>query len=287
MKNHKFSKAIRIICSWLIMFIIIYPIYWIIVSSVRPVDEILSYPPKLLPNISTMTFKHYITVLNGEIGSSTNSYGLITFLKNSIIISVLTTSIALFVSLLAGYSLVRVSFKGSKIASHIILACHLMPGVALLIPMFMMAVKLHLNNSLYGLILFQSAGALPLGIWLTKAFLKGIPISIEESAYLDGCNRIQIILKIILPLSIPGLVVVGFNTFLASWNSFILPSILIDKESIKPLMVGLYLYFNQNIGVIWGEVMAAAFIAMIPIFFLFFYYQKYIVGGLTAGAVKG
>lgn len=286
--NTKMTKRwLRILLSWLVVAIIVFPIYWLILTSVRPVDETLSYPPKFLLNPSTITLRHYQTVLSGKIGSSTNQYGLPTFFMNSIVISSVTTIVTVFISLFAGYSLVRVKFKGRNLISHLVLLCYLIPTIGLLIPMFTLAVNMHLNNTLGGLILFEAATCLPLGIWFTKAFLKGLPIGVEESARLDGCNRMQIIFKIVLPLAVPGLVVVGFNTFLASWNDYVLPSILIDEERLKPLMVGLYLYFNQNIGVVWGEMMAAAFVAMVPIFFVFFYFQKYIVGGLSAGAIKG
>lgn len=287
MKQKKVKKAARIAVSCFVVLLIIFPIYWIVITSVRPIDEILTYPPKLLPNAQTASMEHYKTVLSGKMGSSTNRYGLPTFFLNSVLISIITTGATIFLSLFGAYSLVRIPFKGRNIVQHLILVCYLIPGIALLIPMFSIAVKLHLNNSLQGVILFQIAMNLPLGIWFAKAFIKGIPESLDESAKLDGCNRLQVILKIILPLAIPGLVVVGFNTFLASWNDYLLPSILIDRERLKPLMLGLYIYFNQNIGIVWGEVMAAAVIAMVPVFFIFFYFQKYIVGGLAVGAVKG
>lgn len=287
MKTRAWVRWLRIITAVLLVAIVAFPIYWLILTSLRPVTETLSSPPNLLPNPSTLTLRYYQVVLSGRIGSSTNQYGLPTFFRNSVIVSGLTTLATLLISMLAAYSLVRVPFRGRNLISHLILVCYLIPSIGLLIPMFTLAVQLGLNNNLHGLILFQTATCLPLGIWFAKAFLKGLPLSVEESAMLDGCNRLQIIFRIVLPLAIPGLVVVGFNTFLASWNDFLLPSILIDEERFKPLMVGLYLYFNQNIGVVWGEMMSAAFIAMVPIFFVFFYFQKYIVGGLSAGAIKG
>lgn len=283
----KFGRIIRITVSWIVVMIILFPIYWILLTSIRPVDEILAYPPKFLPDLGTASARHYATVLSGKMGSSTNQYGLPTFFMNSVILSVVTTAVTVFISLFTAYGLVRVRFRGRNMASHLILLCYLVPGIALMIPMFTIAVQLRLNNTLAGVILFQIAMNLPLGIWFAKAFIQGIPESLEEASRLDGCNRMQVILKIILPLAVPGLVVVGFNTFLSSWNDYLLPSILIDKEGLKPLMVGLYIYFNQNIGIIWGEAMASAVITMIPVFFIFFYFQKYIVGGLSMGAVKG
>lgn len=283
----KLGRMIRITVSWIVVMIILFPIYWILLTSVRPVDEILAYPPKFLPDLTTASTRHYATVLSGKMGSSTNQYGLPTFFLNSVILSVTTTAVTVFISLFTAYGLVRVRFRGRSLVSHLILLCYLVPGIALMIPMFTIAVQLRLNNTLAGVILFEIAMNLPLGIWFAKAFIQGIPESLEEASRLDGCNRIQVILKIILPLAVPGLVVVGFNTFLSSWNDYLLPSILIDKEGLKPLMVGLYIYFNQNIGIIWGEAMASAVITMIPVFFIFFYFQKYIVGGLSMGAVKG
>jgi len=286
-KKKNTIRTLRILTIWILAVIILFPIYWIILTSVRPIRETMVTPPNFLPNPQTMTLRHYQTVLSGRIGSATNQHGLPTFFVNSVIISVSTAAVTIFASLLAAYSLVRIQFRGRRIISHLIMVCHLIPGIALLIPMFVMAVNMGVNNTRHGLILFQTAAALPLGIWFAKAFLKGLPIEVEESAKLDGCNQMQVILKIVAPLAVPGLIVVGFNTFLASWNDFILPSVLISQDRLSPLMVGLFLFFNENIGLVWGEMMAAAFVAMVPVFFGFFYFQKYIVSGISAGAVKG
>lgn len=274
MRQKKAKRAARIAASCMVVLLSIFPIYWIVITSVRPIGEILTYPPKLIPDLDTATLQHYQTVLSGKIGSSTNRYGLPTFFLNSVVISVITTAITIFLSLFAAYSLVRIPFTGRGVIRHLILVCYLIPGIALLIPMFSIAVKFRLNNTLQGVILFQIAMNLPLGIWFAKAFISGIPESLDESAKLDGCNRIQVVWKIILPLAVPGLVVVGFNTFLSSWNDYLLPSILIDLERLKPLMLGLFIYFNQNIGIVWGEMMAAAVIAMVPVFFIFFYFKN-------------
>lgn len=285
--KHKAGFTMRVVLSILLVAIIIFPIYWMLLTSFRPVTESLSSPPNFFINLKTVTIKFYETVLSGKIGSSTNTYGFPTFFMNSVIISSITTLVTVFVSLLAAYSLVRFSNRFSNFLSHVLLVCYLIPTIGLLIPMFVMAVDLKLNNSLWGLIIFEIAGALPLGVWLAKAYIKGLPVELEEAATMDGCNRMQVITKIVLPISVPGLVVVGFNTFLGSWNSYALPNVLIDQERYKPMMSGLYLYFNQNIGIVWGEMMAASILSMLPVFFIFFYFQKYIVGGITAGAVKG
>ena len=281
------KRYLRISLAWISVGIVIFPIYWLVLTSIRPIPESLSTPPNFLPNPSTMTIRHYQTVLSGQIGSATNVHGFPTFFRNSVFISGITTTITIIASLLAAYSLVRVPYAGRRMISHLIMVCHMIPAIALLIPMFVLAVNMGINDTLQGLILFQTAANLPLGIWFAKAFLMGLPLDIEESARLDGCSRIQVITKIVLPLAVPGLVVVGFNTFLASWNDYILPSVLIQQDRLSPLMVGLFLYFNPNIGLVWGEMMAAAFIAMVPIFFIFFYFQKYIIGGLLTGAIKG
>lgn len=287
MKMKKRWRCLRILLSLLLVALIVFPIYWMLLTSFRPVTESLSNPPNFLLDLKTATLKSYKTVLSGKIGSATNAYGFPTFFMNSVVVSCVTTFVTIFVSLMAAYSLVRYNNVFSRMLSHILLVCYLIPTIALLIPMFVMAVRLKLNNSLTGLTIFEIAGALPLGIWLAKAYVKGLPLELEEAATIDGCSRMQVIFKVVLPISVPGLVVVGFNTFLTSWNSYVLPNVLIDQDRYKPMMSGLYLYFNQNIGIVWGEMMAASILSMLPVFFIFFYFQKYIVGGITAGAVKG
>ena len=283
----KIIRCLRILLSILVVIVIAFPIYWMLLTSFRPVTESLSNPPNFFLHPDTATTHYYQIVLAGKIGSSTNAYGFPTFFMNSVFVSCITTFVVIFVSLFAAYSLVRYSNRFSRMLSHILLICYLIPTIALLIPMFVMAVNLKLNNSLVGLTIFQIASDPPLGIWLAKAYIKGLPAELEEAGIIDGCNKMQVIFKIVLPISVPGLVVVGFNTFLSSWNSYVLPNVLIDKDAFKPMMSGLYLYFNQNIGIVWGEMMAASILSMLPVFFIFFYFQKYIVGGVTAGAVKG
>lgn len=172
-------RILRILASIIIVGVVVFPIYFMLLTSFRPVNESLSSPPNFVLNFATASFKYYGIVLSGKIGSSTNAYGLPTFFMNSILISFVTTFVVIFVSLLAGYSLTRYSNWFSRLISHVLLICYLIPTIGLLIPMFVMAVNMGLNNSLQGLIIFETAGALPLGIWLGKAYMSGLPVDIE------------------------------------------------------------------------------------------------------------
>jgi len=276
-------KSLVVLCVLLIVF----PIYWMFLTSIRPLQESISVPPRVLPDPSTVTLKHYQRILSGRIAALDVSYGLPTFFMNSLIVGAMTTVLSAALSTFAGYALVRLRFAGWRLISHLIMICYLIPGIALMVPVFVLAVQLHLNNSLTGLILVQAAGNLPLSIWMLKAYFKALPEEVDEAAIIDGCGWLRVVTRIIIPIAKPGIMVVCFYSFLGSWNAFALPSVMINDDKFRTVTLGLAMYLHQDLRSSWGEMMAAAVITLVPIFAMFVYFQRYIVGGLTLGAVKG
>ncbi len=285
--GRRLTDVVRKLLILFCVFLIVFPIYWMFLTSIRPLQESISVPPRVLPDPATVTLKHYQRILSGRIAALDVSYGLPTFFVNSLIVGAMTTLISVALSTLAGYALVRLRFAGWRIVSHLIMVCYLIPGIALMLPMFVLAVRLGLNNSLTGLILVQAAGNLPLSIWMLKAYFKSLPEEVDEAAIIDGCGWLRVVMRIVVPMAKPGIMVVCFYSFLGSWNAFALPSVMINDDRLRTVTLGLAMYFHQDLRSSWGEMMAAAVITLVPIFAMFVYFQRYIVGGLTLGAVKG
>ena len=259
----------------------IFPFIWLTSTSFKGLNEdIFSYPPQLIP--TDFTFSNYIEV-----------WGKVDFMGyfwNSIIVAGLTVILNLILSSLAGYPLARMNFKGKRIVFFSILATIMIPFQAIMLPVYIITLKLHLTDSVsnftgyLGLVMPFAVSAF--GIFLMRqAFLK-IPKEIEEAAIVDGCNVFQMFIKIILPMVKPTLAVLAVFTFIGSWGEFLWPSIVLTKDSMYTLPVGinnLQGMFSSN----WRYIAAGSIISTIPIIIFFLAMQKYFISGENDGAVIG
>lgn len=205
---------------------------------------------------------------------------------NSVIVSGAVTLVSVVVAALAGYVLVRFHGKQVKVFSVLLYLVQMIPAILLLIPLFMVIRAIGLYDKLASLIIAYTAINLPICIYMMKSFFSTIPYEIEESAVIDGCSRFKAFILLVIPLSAPGLTSVGIIAFIYSWNEYMLASVFIRSDGIKTLSVGLS-QFAQQFSVEWGAMMAAAALATVPAALFLVFAQKYIVQGLTAGAVKG
>lgn len=205
---------------------------------------------------------------------------------NSVIVSLIVTVISVVAAALAGYALTR--FRGTpvKMFSVLLYLVQMIPAILLMMPLFMVIRKIGLYDRLSSLVIAYTAINLPICIYMMKSFFATIPHEIEESAVIDGCSQFKAYLLLVLPISAPGLTSVGIIAFIYSWNEFMLASVFIRSDSAKTLSVGLS-QFSQQFSVEWGAMMAAATLATIPAALFLIFAQKYIIQGLTAGAVKG
>lgn len=197
-----------------------------------------------------------------------------------------TTSIVVVISVLAGYSLTRLRFPGRAIMARGVLFVYLVPGSLMLIPMYLIIVKLRLQNSYMGLILANMSFAVPFCTWLIMGYLRGISSEMEEAALIDGCNRLTALWHIVIPLSVPGIVTAAIFIFNNVWNEFIFALILTQDESRRMISVGLSNFYRTDYYMV-GPMMAGSLIAMTPVVILYILAQRYVVSGLAAGAVKG
>lgn len=254
----------------------LFPLYWLVKVSVTPNDLLYSEGIRLWP--SRMTFEHFAFVLTHS------DFPL--FFRNSLIVSTLTAVISTALAALAGYALSRFAFRGKLAVSGLLLVTQMFPLVMLVAPIFKLLSPLGLTNSLTGLVIVYVAFNVPFACFLMQSFFDGIPRDLEEAAMIDGASRFTAFRQIILPLTLPGVAAtVGF-VFTAAWSEMIFALMLISSNEKATFPVGL-LSFVSKFSVDFGQMMAAGVLALIPACLFFLLIQRYLVQGLTAGAVKG
>lgn len=258
------------------MLFLLLPVLYMVLATFT--NQSFLYSAELIPAVSDLTVSNYVNVL------STGAFQK--YFINSTIIATATTVLTLTVGTLAGYSLSRFEYPGRDSLLLAFLGTQMLPYVLILIPFFLLMFTLNLINSHVGIIIAHSVIAAPLAIWLLKGYFDDIPESLDEAAKMDGCSQLDILARVILPLSLPGLAVAGFYTFTISWNDFLLVSVLSQTSATRTLPFGLQLFQSQN-QVAWHLVLTAATITMIPVIVLFAAVQQWVVKGLASGGMKG
>ncbi len=254
----------------------ILPIYWTVKISVTPQNLLYSEGIKLWPTHVTM--ENYVTVLRAS--------DFPRFFLNSLIVSIGTALIVTVVASLAGYALSRFRFRGKALVSLVLLLTQTFPLVMVIPPIFRIMSQLGLTDNLYGLIVIYTAFNIAFATFLMQSFFDGVPKDLEEAAMIDGCTRVTALRRIILPLTLPGMGATVAFVFTAAWSELLFALMLINSDSQKTFSVGL-LTFIGKFAVDWGQMMAASVMALIPVCIFFAFLQRYLVTGLTAGAVKG
>jgi ABC-type glycerol-3-phosphate transport system permease component len=253
-----------------------FPFFWMALSSVKLQAELYRLPPTWLPELATLA--NYSKVL---FESNVPRYFF-----NSAVVSTGSTAIALVFAIPAAYGFARFRFRGRSLWQTFVLVSHLLPTAALIVPLYVFLGQLQMLNTLYGLILVYLVLTLPLSIWMLTGYFRSIPLELEEAAIIDGASHIGILLRIMLPLSLPGIVVIVLYAFVATWNEFIFALSFATDSGVKTLPIGLA-EFSTEYDTDWGAVMAASVIMTLPIAIMFFGLQKLFVGGLISGGVKG
>jgi ABC-type glycerol-3-phosphate transport system permease component len=251
------------------------PIYWMFVSAVRAPEELFSQPT-LIPSSFTL---EYFKVLMGLTNFPVN-------FMNSLIVTVLTTVVTLAAAIPVAYLVTRFKFRGKGILINSMLYAYMFPQMLLAIPLFYIFVKIGIDNTLYSLVIAHTTITLPLGVWLLSGFFKTLPFEIEQAAMVDGCTRFQAFRRVVLPLSLPGLVTVSIFSFLLSWTDYTYALMLITSDANKTIPIGLTSMLGSY-DIRWGEIMAGSAIITLPLLIIFIFLSRYFIKGLTAGATKG
>lgn len=286
-------KRIRPLGLWLLtvpVFVFIYmPVAWLIISSISTRAELLSTPIHWIPQ--QPTFQNYINIFSAEGSTSEVAKTFKITLLNSLVVASSVTVIALIVGSLAAYALVRLKFPFQRAFLIGMLGTRMIPEISLVIPLYIIASRVHifngtLLNTRYILVITYLSFALPFAIWLMASFFQTIPVELEDAARMDGCSRIGTLWRIIMPISSPGLVSTGLFVFLSAWDEFFFALIFTSTVAAKTVPVAIAEFAGRYVVDI-GGMMTGGVLAAIPPVLLSLIFQRYIVSGLTAGAVKG
>ncbi|WP_332695299.1 carbohydrate ABC transporter permease [Halalkalibacter lacteus] len=257
------------------IFLVMFPFIWVFLTSFKSPSEIFASSYRWFT--ANPTFESYVSALTTR--------PLLTYMWNSLVVSTLTTIIAIGVASFAAYSLTRLPIRFKGLILGTVLAAAMFPQIAIISPIYNMITSLGLRNSHMGLVIPYITVSLPLAIWILATFFKKIPIDLEESAKLDGATPFQTFRKIIFPLAAPGVFTTAILVFIAAWNEYLFALTINTTDSWRTIPVGISMYQSQ-FTVPWGDITAATVLVTIPIVLVVLMFQRRIVSGLTSGAVK-
>lgn len=259
-----------------LLMIILFPFFWQFIASIKPPSELFG---EKAFHILTQnpSFENYELVFTQR--------PFLIYMWNSMVVATLTTLYCIVIASFAAFSIARLHFKGKTLILGIVLAVSMFPQIATIAPIFMFMQSVDLTNSYLGLIIPYTTFALPLAIWNLTAFYRKIPTDLEEAAKMDGATVMQTFRKIILPLAVPGTFTTAILVFIAAWNEFLFALTINTEEKLKTVPVGIALFQGQHT-IPWGEISAASVIVTIPLVVMVLIFQRRIVSGITAGAVK-
>lgn len=266
------------IISVILLCVLLFPLYWIFITSIKTEKEIFQIPPTFWPKV--LNTKSYLAqVQNGDFNMF-RSFG------NSMIISLGAMLIAIVLAVPASYGIAKYQFKGKKAIILTFLITQMLPVSVLLTPLFIMFQKMHLYNSWWSTIISDATIGIPFSVLILKNFFAAIPKEIEEAAYIDGCNKFTGFIRVLIPIAKPGVVVCGIFSFLYGWGDLAYGMTFILDQERRPITAGIFNFLGQY-GTKWSYLTAFAVVTIIPVALIFILMQKYIISGMTSGAVKG
>ena len=272
-------KAVRSALAYLILtaaaVMALFPYFWMITCAVRDQKELFTIPPRLFS--SSVSLSNFVYVLTRT--------RIPAYMLNSVIIATSATLMCLVVAIPAGYALARFNFKSRKLVSSGVILFKLLPQSAALIPLFILMGRVGLMDTHFGLSYVHLFTMVPFAIWMSRGFFKTVPVAVEEAALIDGCSKPNALLRVVLPITAPGLFSVGVYAFMLSWEEFIFAYTFTSSRA-KPVSVGIALFLGEDAN-LWGAVMASAILMGLPVLIVFFLLQDHFIKGIVGGAVKG
>ena len=252
------------------------PFYWMIATSLKKDKEIYGYEATLIPRRPTLDAYRRLFAQTP----------FVKYMRNSTIIAVSTTLASLVLGCLGAYALARLRFPGRAIIARGLIFTYLVPPALLFIPLFTVLSKLSLIDTREGLILAYLGFTVPFSTWLLLGYFRSVPLELEEAALVDGCSRLSALVRIILPMSLPALAVVAFFSFTLAWSEFLYANVFVSSTEATTITTGLTLFIVEDV-FFWGPMMGASCLATLPPIVVYLVFQRWVVKGLTLGAVKG
>lgn len=260
--------------------IVLLPFYFMVVSSLKPRAELLSDPTYL-----GIDFARGIGALLTGYGEVLVRFDFLRYIRNSTLVAAATVVITLTLAILGAYAVTRLRFPGRDFVSRSILLIYMFPAIVLVVPLYVVFTQIGLRDTLPGLLVVYPATTIPVALYMLRSYFQTLPKDLEEAGMIDGCTRFGVIWRITLPLSVPALASVGLYVFMIAWNEFLFAFMFLDTPAIYTLSRGMVALNSQEVP--RQFLMAGAVIVTVPIMVLFFWFEKYLIGGLTAGGVKG
>lgn len=273
-KNNKKLYPVTYISLALFFSFFLIPMIWILYASFKTGSAISNGE---FFSLNGFTLENYQAIIQRG--------NFLRYSLNSLIIALSVTTLSLLVGVIGGYSLSRYRIKMKKVWISTMFLAQMFPGVLLIIPLYNLMLNYHLVNTIIGIIIAQSTLTIPFSLWLLKGYFDGVPRSLDEAAMLDGCGVLRTIWSIVLPVSIPGVAIVAFYSFVVSWGDYLMASVLVQSNSTATLPIALY-RLSSSLTLQWGNIAAATIFIVVPTVILFTLFQRWLVSGLLGGAVK-
>jgi multiple sugar transport system permease protein len=271
-------RAIKVAGFLFFIAIVVFPFYWMVVSSFKSLEEILLKPGNLGLDFTKINFRAYYGVLF--------EHGFLRYISNSVYVSVATVVLSVTLATVGGYAITRLRFRGRAFMSYSILIIYMFPAIVLVIPLYVVFSRMGLRDSTHVLILVYLAQTIPVALYMLRSYFQNLPAEIEYAGLTDGCSRLGVIWRIVIPLSAPALASVALYTFIIAWNEFLFAFMFLDTPEKFTLSRGV-VQLAGSVHLSKQLVMAASVIVTIPILVVFLLFERHLVRGLTAGAMKG
>lgn len=272
------KNVVFCIISILMLCILLFPLFWVFITSLKTEQEIFQIPPTFYPHI--LNTKSYAAQVE------TGDFNMFSSFGNSLVISLGAMLIAVLLAVPASYAIAKYRFKGRKIILLGFLVTQMLPVSVLLTPMFIMFKNMNLYDTWGAAILADATIGIPFSVLILKNFFSSIPKELEEAAYIDGCNRFSAFIRILIPIAKPGVIVCAIFSFLYAWGDLAYGMTFILDQQKRPVTAGIFNFMGQY-GTKWSYLTAFAIVSIIPVAIIFIFMQKYIISGMTSGAVKG
>jgi multiple sugar transport system permease protein len=278
--SYRAQKRLRSALAYFVLalfvIVVVFPLYWNILTSLRTPKEVYTREGMLIPDL--LTIENYVKLFDGT--------PMWRWLINTTLVTLVATLLSLIAGLFSAYALARLRFRGSQSLGKTVLLVYLLPQTLLFIPLFVMLNDAHLLNTRMALYITYPTLVLPFITWLLLGYFKGLPIELEDAARIDGCSRAGVLFRIVLPLAAPGIIAAAVFSITNLWNEFLYALVFIQSDSLWTVQIGLR-SFQLADTMLWGLTMAGAVVTTIPPVIVYIMLQRFVVGGLTMGAVKG
>lgn len=272
---HRLLPVLRIAAILFVIAISVFPLYWMFITSITPKDQLLSWPPMFFP--AHPDFQTYRRVVTEQ--------PLLMWMGNSVIMTGVSMVLALVTSVFAAYSLSRFKSPFSSIISYLLLATRMIPGTLLMVPLYIIFREWNMLDTRMAMIVSYTTFEIPFATWMLKGYFDSVPQDLERAAEVDGCTPLGAFLRVSLPLTGPGIAASAVASAVLAWSDYDFARGLLSSPEKWPLTLGIHSLFGEHV-IYWSDIMASSLLSTLPVVALFLVMERYIVAGLTAGAIK-